>query len=302
MPECNSATVNVRYKDSIFRLLFSENKEDALSLYNAVNRTNYTNAEDIVINNLEDAFYLSIKNDVAFVFSKYLNLYEHQSTVNRNMPLRGLFYLTAMYRGMVDISNMYRETMVKIPTPRFVVFYNGKEEMEEDIVKLKLSDMFENPDPSGGFEWTATVININNGHNQEIMDCCKLLKEYAIFIEKIRMYCDKYINRMTYKDALAIAVKTAVDECISENILRKFLEKHKKEAIEVSMFEFSEEDYQNMYKDIGREEGLAEGMAKGRAEAVARLLQKGMDKKFILDLGYTEEEYASASEKLLQTT
>lgn len=125
MPK-ETVTVNRKYKDSVFRLLFSESKENALSLYNAVNGTHYTNAEDLVFNNLEDAFYVSIKNDTAFVFKKHLNLYEHQSSLNMNMPLRGLFYITAMYRGMVDIGSLHHDRMIKIPAPQFVVFYNGR--------------------------------------------------------------------------------------------------------------------------------------------------------------------------------
>ena len=291
MPKEENVTVNRKYKDSVFRLLFAESKENALSLYNAVNKTNYTNAEELVFVNLEDAFYINIKNDAAFVFSKNLTLYEHQSTMNKNMPLRGLFYFDAMYRGMVDVASLYSDKMIKIPTPQFVVFYNGRERTVEDVVKLKLSDMFEVPTKDGEFEWTATMININYGHNAELTECCKSLNGYAILIEKIRTYHDEYVEMMPYEEAQRQAVKRAVEECIGEGILKEFLMKHRKEVVELSMFEFSEEEYQKLYIDTGR--------SKERMDAIHRMIDRGFTEEQILML-YSEEEYEKANAEMLK--
>ena len=89
------AKVNRKYKDTIFRMLFKE-KENLLSLYNAVNGTSYVDTDGLEITTLQDAVYMNYKNDVSFVFDFELNLYEHQSTVNPNMPLRDLIYVTTV--------------------------------------------------------------------------------------------------------------------------------------------------------------------------------------------------------------
>ena len=85
-------TVNRNHKSSLFHLLFSERKE-LLSLYNAVNQTHYTNEADLEIHTLENAVYMKMKNDVSFILYTQLLMYEHQSTVNPNLPLRYLFYI-----------------------------------------------------------------------------------------------------------------------------------------------------------------------------------------------------------------
>ena len=116
--------VNRKYKDTLFRALFSERKH-LLSLYNAVNETNYTNEEDLEINTLENVIYLKMKNDISFLFGFSLNLYEHQSSVNPNMPLRDLFYVADLLQKIVKDRNLYSSSLVGIPTPKFVMFYNG---------------------------------------------------------------------------------------------------------------------------------------------------------------------------------
>lgn len=119
--------VNRKYKDTLFRALFSERKH-LLSLYNAVNETNYTNEEDLEINTLENVIYLKMKNDISFLFGFSLNLYEHQSSVNPNMPLRDLFYVADLLQKIVKDKNLYSSCLVGIPTPKFVMFYNGTDE------------------------------------------------------------------------------------------------------------------------------------------------------------------------------
>ena len=73
------------YKDSVFRMLFRD-RTNLLSLYNAVNQTSYTDPEELAVITLENAVYMNMKNDVAFLMDFRLNLYEHQSTWNPNMP------------------------------------------------------------------------------------------------------------------------------------------------------------------------------------------------------------------------
>lgn len=128
------------YKDTVFRMLFSE-KENLLSLYNAVNGTDYKHPEDLEINTLENAIYMNMKNDISFVCGFYLNLYEHQSTYNRNMPLRNLFYIARLLEKHIRKDSIYSSRLLRIPSPRFLVFYNGTEHQPERQV-LRLSDSY----------------------------------------------------------------------------------------------------------------------------------------------------------------
>ena len=121
--------VNKRYKDRLFRLLFGNEKykENTLALYNALNGTSYSNVDDLTIYTIDDVIYIDMKNDVAFILDSELNIWEQQSTHNPNMPLRGLMYFGKLYdKYITDVhKNVYRKKLVEIPTPKYVVFYNG---------------------------------------------------------------------------------------------------------------------------------------------------------------------------------
>ena len=240
--------VNKKYKDTVFRKLFGENRENALSLYNAVNGTTYTNPDDLEYTTLEDVIYMKYKNDLSFLIDKTLSLYEHQSSYNPNMPLRGFLYYADLYRKLIHRSErLYGKHLLKIPRPHYIVFYNGSEkDMEEERRTRRLSDAFETDTGAGEYEWTATMININSGKNESIMDSCHVLYEYAVFVAKIKRYRDS----MELKEAIDLAVR----ECIEENILRDFLEQHRREVCDKE----------------GREEGLAEGLEKGLAKGLAK--------------------------------
>ena len=142
----NKQTHNRQYKDRLWRMIFN-NKKDLLQLYNAINHTDYQNPDDLEVNTLEDVFYLSMKNDVSFLVGGTMNLYEHQSTFNPNMPLRGVFYFSRLYEGYVADNNLmiYHEKRVRLPKPKYIVFYNGTKN-QPDSMELKLSDCFENTD------------------------------------------------------------------------------------------------------------------------------------------------------------
>ena len=174
------------YKDSLFRMIFQD-REALLSLYNAINGTCYDQPEELIITTLEDAIYLGWKNDVSFLIQDVLSLYEHQSTRNPNMPLRGLFYISSLFQGYLKANDLdpYSSVLLKLPTPRYVVFYNGTQE-EPDRTELRLSDSFIRKDVEPCLECTALVLNINYGHNKELMKACHKLYEYAYFIQKVR--------------------------------------------------------------------------------------------------------------------
>lgn len=131
---------NRNYKDTVFRMLFS-NRKNLLSLYNAVNQRDYKNPDDLEIVTLENAIYMGMKNDLAFIIDTNLYLYEHQSTYNPNIPLRDLFYISNEYQKLVDKKSLYSSTLQKIPAPNFIEFYNGSTILS-DCTELKLATVY----------------------------------------------------------------------------------------------------------------------------------------------------------------
>ena len=176
--------VNTHYKDTVFRLLFSD-KERLLSLYNALSTKRCDNIDDLTVVTLADAIYMEVKNDIAFLVGTDIHLWEHQSTVNPNMPLRFLEYITSEYQRLTDKRSMYSRKLVKLPTPHFVVFYNGTEPAPDHEI-LRLSDAFEGEDKPLTLELVADVYNINVGRNGAIQDACATLKSYSEFVRRIR--------------------------------------------------------------------------------------------------------------------
>ena len=239
--------VNRQHKDILFRYILTE-KKTLLTLYNALNGTDYTNENDLEINTLEDAIYLGHKNDLSFIVGNTLNLYEHQSSINPNMPYRGLCYITSLYEAHVKRSdaNVYGRRLVRLPYPQYVVFYNGVDELAERTT-LRLSDAYMEV-PSGKaeacLEMTATVININHGKNKDLLTKCRELGEYADFIHRVRSYRE---TCRTFEDA----VDKAVDECIEQNILREILERSKSDMKFSILTEYDQEKH---YEGL-REEG-----------------------------------------------
>ena len=170
---------NRKYKDTIFRWIFSQ-IENLLSLYNAVTGKHYQNPEELEIVTLENAIYMGMKNDLAFILDMNLYLYEHQSTINPNIPLRDLFYIAAEYQKLVDKKSLYSSALQKIPNPHFIVFYNGSTPID-DCYTSRLSDAFYHVTDNPSLELIVTTFNVNAGHNTELMSHCQILKEYSIY-------------------------------------------------------------------------------------------------------------------------
>lgn len=242
------------YKSRMFEMIFSDKKE-LLELYNAINGTNYTNPDDLVVNTLENAIYMAMHNDVSFLIDKRLNLYEHQSTYSPNLPLRFLFYVADVYSEFTKEMNLYGKKAVKLPTPHFIIFYNGTEE-QPDKRELRLSDTFQLKEEEPQLELRAAMLNINKGHNKKLMDACRTLKDYAEYTALVREYARVM--------PLAEAVEKAVDNCISRGVLAGFLKKNRTEAIKVSIYEYDEERHMRQTKEEGFEEGYESGLAEGQ--------------------------------------
>ena len=247
--------INREYKDRLFKFIFGnpENKEWTLSLYNAVNGTNYTDAGAIEFNTIEDAVYMSMKNDLSFLFllENIMSLYEHQSSFNPNMPMRFLIYAGILYsRYIDDKSNKYMKfssKLQKAPTPRCICFYNGADNKEDRVI-LKLSDSFEkNSKPD--IEVTVTMININYGHNMELLNACKPLKEYAWFVDRIRSV------RKT-KKSLKEAVSAVISEMPEDWLIKPFLVKNREEVTVMCITEYDEERAIMEFREEGIEIGI----------------------------------------------
>ena len=254
---------NRNYKDTVFRMLFSDRK-NLLSLYNAVNQSNYKNPEDLEIVTLENAIYMGIKNDLAFIMDTNLYLYEHQSTYNPNMPLRDLFYICSEYQKLVDKKSLFSSTLQKIPAPNFIEFYNGSTVLS-DCTELRLSSAFECLTGEPKLELIVTVLNVNEGHNADLMQHCSMLKEYAQYVARVRHYAsDMPLNQ---------AVKPAVDECIREGILAEFLARNRNEVISMSIFEYDKELEEKKLRKAEYEYGFAEGEKHAAIEIAKRMLK-----------------------------
>ena len=265
------AKANRQYKDTIFRMLFKD-KKNLLSLYNAMNQRNYTDEEALEVVTLENAIYMGMKNDLAFIMDMNLYLYEHQSTYNPNIPLRDLFYIANEYQRLVVHKSLYSSTLQKIPAPKFVVFYNGSKELE-DWSQLQLSSAYEHTVEDPDLELRVTVLNVNEGHNKELMEHCQTLKEYAQYVARVRKYTS------STELSLEEAVERAVDECMKEGILSEFLTKNRAEVISMSIFEYDKDEEEKKLRKAEYEAGVQAGMEAGMAAGMETKVKNQIKKK-----------------------
>ena len=241
-------TINNNSKDRVFKLIFgrNENREWTLSLYNAVNGSSYTNPEDITITTVEDALYLSMKNDVSFLIAETMNLYEHQSTYNPNMPVRMLMYAGMVYSKYTEEKdiNMYSSALKRLPVPRLVTFYNGIKETEDRVI-LRLSDAFpegSNPD----IEVTVLMLNINYGRNRELMEHCKPLNDYSQFVETMRRLKSEGLPPEE-------SVHLAIRRLDNDSPIRKYLLANEAEVKMLAITEYDEKRQRELDRRDGEE-------------------------------------------------
>ena len=265
-------TANREYKDRLFKFIFGnpENKEWTLNLYNAINDSHYTRAEDIHLNTIENAVYMSMKNDVSFLMADTMNLYEQQSSFNPNMPVRFLIYAGMVYAKYVEENRSYHRyssKQQKVPTPKCICFYNGRDSKSDRLV-LRLSDAFETEAPSD-IEVNVTMININYGHNMELMKKCKPLKDYAEFIDSVRV-------RQKTARTLEEAIDNAIDAMNADSSIKNFLTAHKAEVKNMCITEYDEERTLAELREEYKEEYKEEGRAEGKLDTLAELVKDGL--------------------------
>ena len=251
---------NREHKDSLFVDLFYQDetaKKNLLSLYNALHDTNYEDETIIRKVKIDDVLYKNFKNDISCEVNGLVLVFgEHQSTINRNMPLRCLMYVGRAYEQLVDSKARYRTTLVKIPTPEFYVFYNGEKEQPLEQV-LTLSDAFMNPAGENSVELKVKVININSDKAHGILDKCGILKEYSQFISTVRKYSDE-----------EGAIKKAIKECIEKGILADYLKRKGSEVENMLIAEYSYEEDIQVKQEEARQEGILQGIQQGVQQGV----------------------------------
>ena len=244
-------------KDIVFRLVFGNDRQALLQLYNVLHGTAYTDPHELQIVTLDNAIYISRKNDLAFLLAGSINMYEHQSTLNPNMPVRFLIYLAQEYQLLVESTDksLYGSEMIPLPTPQCVVFYNGTADTPDEY-ELRLSSAFSNQNVEPAVEVVVKVININYGHNEYLMQGCGMLSQYAQFVAATREYANRYNNREE-------AMNAAIEYCIEHGILEDILRKHRSQVLGSLLEEFDEKKYARTLREEGYEAGRTDGFTEG---------------------------------------
>ena len=292
---------NRRYKDSVFADLFGEDinaKKNFLALYNALYVANYHSTSVLKNIRLKQTMYMSFANDVSYlVDNKIIVLAEHQSTVNPNMPLRCLEYVTRLYEHIQNPRDRYSRTLKKIPMPAFYVFYNGVEKFPAKQI-LKLSDSFIMQSETVNLELVVKLININYDKNSQILKSCEPLEQYSLFVDAVRRHIavDKEHG-----------FENAIKECIKNDILREYLQRKSREVINMLIAEYDyatdiavqrEEAGRIAFvngikqgKSLGLIEGKVEGSRQAKLETARILKQLGdSTQKIVQATGLTPAE------------
>lgn len=264
---------NREYKDALFKFIFGneQHKEFTLSLYNAINNTNYTNKDDISFNTLDDILYIKMKNDVSFLFDYKMTLFEQQSTWNPNIPYRMFEYLSILYKKYISENkiNVYSQNMIKLPAPKCVMLYNGDKNIP-NVSDLRLSSLFLN-NKTGDIELIVKVYNINEGSNSDTLTNCKPLKEYAWIVQNIK---DLY-KEMNLLEAINITI----DKLPKDFLIRDLLLNEKSEVISMLTTEFDQAAYEKAHEEYAEQrfkDGLSEGAKNERKEIIKSLFNSGL--------------------------
>ncbi len=274
--------INNKFKNSLFTTLFSD-PSVLRELYCALGGVSLPPDIPVSINTLENVLYMDFNNDISFeIGGKLVVLIEHQSTINPNIALRLLIYITRILEKKTKGSTLYSKKRLTIPSPEFFVLYNGTDPFPDSVV-VRLSDLFENTQDLGLqekayplLELEVKIININEGRNKEVVNRCRKLAEYSIFVDKVRCLCKELGD-------LEKAMKAAIKYCEKHDILKEYLEIHGSEVLNMLLEEWNMEDAIAYAREEGREDGRAEGFNQGRAEERQHFFE-------LLDKGLSAEE------------
>ena len=132
------------------------------------------------------------------------------------------------------------------------------------------------------------MLNVNQGHNPELMEVCHTLWEYAEYTDRVRKYAKE--------QPIAEAVEQAITECIQEGILKEFLEKNRREAKNVSIYEYDQEKHIRQEREEAWEAGEHSGEEKKLKELIQKKLAKG---KTIPEIAEALEEEVDVIRRLI---
>ena len=254
----NKAIENREYKSDVFSMLMQV-PEYALDVYNALNGSDYKDPNLVEMKTLEKCISLTVRNDAAFIIDMHLSIYEHQGTYNPNMPLRILIYLADILKPIIKQRDIYSRKKITIPTPNFVVFYNGIEDRPRKEIQ-RLSDSYVHGEEIN-LELICTVYNINPGYNEDIRKKSEVLDGYTIFVEKVREY-------LASEDEEAIS--HAVDYCIEHGVLEDFFAQNKSEVVKNMTIDMTFERRMELSAKENFEDGLAQGISQGLSQGIDR--------------------------------
>ncbi len=278
------AKENREHKSSVFADLFyydESAKKNLLELHNALYGTQYSDPGVVDLIGLEDVLFRDFKNDVAFsVAGQSIVLSEQQSTVNANMPVRDLLYIAREYEKVIPARSRYKTGLIKIPTPRFLVFYNGVRNQPLEQI-LRLSDAFMEQEEKPSLELVVRVININSDKHHELLEKCRVLKEYSLFVETARKYQKE-------KAPLTKAIK----ECIEKDILADYLLKKSNEVINMLMAEYDYETDIEVQREEAANEARKSALIEGEKNGVTKGCKLLKQALLLRRAGKTYEEIA----------
>jgi len=274
--------MNREYKDSVFRLLFN-NEEKMLELYNALYDTNYPPGTPVDINTIQEALYLTDKNDISFTIADtHLVITEHQSTVNPNMPLRDLWYIAEIYRKMIGHRAAFKETLIKLPRPTFVVMYNGTKTLPAES-RLDLSDCFLGQGESV-LNLSVMVYNVNEGAGCSLLEKSPTLAQYSQLVALVRQHWSG--GPITHHERQQI-----YNICMEKGILVDFMKEHGNTIIDMLRGEFTEAERLQLYEETGFEKGMKQG-SEETAERLNRLTAVLIEEDRIADLARSAADSA----------
>ena len=275
--------INNEHKDRVFKFIFGnpENKAWTLNLYNAINCSDYNNPEDIQFNTIEDAVYLGMKNDVSFIIMSELNLWEHQSSYNPNMPMRFFLYAAKLYEKYIANSDYYPYSNIlqKVPCPKCVCFYNGIAQ-QPDRITLKLSEAFNG---NSDIEVKVTMLNINYGQNKKLMEDCKPLQEYAWLVDAIRRHQKNLQN-------LELSVDAAINDMPDEFLIKKFLLSNKAEVKGMFLTEWDQEKVLAQERRDSIKQGINQGINQANERVATDMLRENYPLSAISKISKLSEE------------
>lgn len=258
------------YRDSLFRKYFEH--PDKLAALHELLTGIPTAEQNVEIKTLKSVLFNRLKNDISFkVGDRFIVLFEHQSTINPNMPARMLLYSAMLYRKMLSKESIYSKKLIPLPAPEFYVLYNGKEPWTDNS-KLYLSSAF--AENQHNLELVVTVRNIRYNKDNELLQKYKPLHDYSFFVYDVE-------KRVASGDSLANAIRSATDYCINHNIMRDYLSANYEEVFEMMSLRWNEKDAKKYWQKEAREEGHAAGLVEGRAQGLSQGHAQGLSQGLV---------------------